>query len=89
MLALLLTAAIVAPDYAVLVSRRTDADPSWHKVVQKLTEKHHGASVIIYDGDISTARDALAAQMPLYTAVVAKPDELGRGVVASVHRMMR
>jgi zinc protease len=82
----------LASDYAVLVSKQTDADPAWHKVVQKLVEKHGGAagaSVITYKGDIASAREALSAQMPLYTAIVARPDELGRGVVANIHRMMR
>jgi zinc protease len=93
----LLAAALASPalgsDYAVLVSKQTDADPAWHKVVQRLTEKHavagQNASVITFDGDITTARDALAAAMPLYTAIVARPEELGRGVVANIHRMMR
>lgn len=93
-LALLLTSlilpAITLADggYTVLVSKQTDADPAWHKVVQALVTKHH-ATVITFEGDVATAKDALAAQMPLYTAVVAKPEELGRGFVAKTHRLMR
>ena len=76
------------PDYAVLVSKQTDADPAWHKVVEKLVAKH-SATVITFDGDITTAKDALSANIPLYTAIVARPEELGRAFVAKTHRLMR
>lgn len=75
-------------DYAVVVSKQTDADPAWHKVVEALVAKHQG-KVVTFEGDIGGAKDALAAQMPLYTAIVAKPEELGRAFVAKTHRMMR
>jgi zinc protease len=88
LLALPVAALAADVDYAVLVSKQTDADPAWHKVVEKLVAKHH-ASVVTFEGDIATAKDALAAQMPLYTAIVARPEELGRGFVAKTHRMMR
>ncbi|HYD02042.1 MAG TPA: hypothetical protein VEB22_12510, partial [Phycisphaerales bacterium] len=87
---LLLASTLTAPpaDYAVLVSKQTDADPAWHKVVQKLADKHNGA-VITYEGDIASARTKLSEHMPLHTAIVARPEELGRGVVAGIHRTMR
>jgi len=92
----LLTASLSLPvaapagggDYAVVVSKQTDADPAWHKVVEALVAKHEG-KVVVFEGDITGATDALSAQMPLYTAIVAKPEELGRGFVAKTHRMMR
>lgn len=92
----LLTASLSLPeaalagsgDYAVVVSKQTDADPAWHKVVEALVAKHQG-KVVMYEGDIAGVRDALSAQMPLYTAIVARPEELGRGFVATTHRMMR
>lgn len=91
-LALLLAATLTTPawadGYAVLVSKQTAADPQWSKVVEALVKKH-SAQTITYEGDIDTAKSALAAQIPIYTAIVARPEELGRGTVAKVHRMMR
>ncbi|MFT3685717.1 MAG: hypothetical protein QM783_12455 [Phycisphaerales bacterium] len=91
-LALLTAATFTTPafadGYAVLVSKQTAADPQWSKVVQALVKKHQ-AQTITYEGDIDSAKSSLAAQMPIYTAIVAKPEELGRGFVAKTHRMMR
>lgn len=75
-------------DYAVVVSKQTNADPAWNKVVEALVAKHQ-AKVVTFEGDIAGAKEALSAQMPLYTAIVAKPDEIGRAFVAKTHRMMR
>lgn len=83
-----LPVSVLADDYAVLVSKQTNADPAWNKVVEALVAKHKG-EVVVFEGDIATAKDALSAKIPLYTAIVARPEELGRGFVAKTHRMMR
>lgn len=83
-----LPAKVMADGYAVLVSKQTAVDADWAKVVAALVSEHH-ASVITFEGDIESAKAALTAQMPLYTAIVARPDEIGRNFVARTHRLMR
>ncbi|MDR2513142.1 MAG: hypothetical protein LBD01_05055 [Puniceicoccales bacterium] len=77
-----------AHSYAVVVSRKTYAQADWRKVVDALVKKHL-ATLVLHDGDVATAREQLAAQMPRFTAFVAQPEECGRAFVAQVHRLSR
>ena len=74
--------------YAAVVSQSTYADEAWKAVVEALRAKHE-ASVIVYPKSISEARDALAAKLPRYACVVAKPSDIGVELVVAVHRLMR
>ncbi len=91
-LALLLTficAQSVGADYSVVVSKETQNDPDWKKVVDVLLEKHAPASVVIWDESVNEALETLRQQHPRYTCFVAKPSEAGRQFVADVHQMTR
>ncbi len=75
------------PDYAVLVSQKTLADPAWRRVVETLQEKHRG-QVLAYVS-LAQARDELAKLFPRYACFVATPTEASREFVAEVHRLTR
>lgn len=74
--------------YAIVVSEATLADPEWHKVVEALRVKH-AAQVVTFSSSVKGSRGPLAEIMPRYTCFVAKPQEIGRGFVADVHRLTR
>ncbi|MHC4982699.1 MAG: hypothetical protein ACYTF6_05980 [Planctomycetota bacterium] len=74
--------------YVVAVSDATYADQDWRQVVDALVEKH-AAKLVRYRGDVTSARDALAAWMPDYICFVARPQEAGRKFVVTVSRMTR
>jgi len=74
--------------YVVAVSDVTYADKDWRPVVDALVEKH-AAKVVRYKGNVTSAKDALAAWMPDYICFVARPEEAGRGFVVAVSRMTR
>ena len=74
--------------YAVVVSKTTQADPAWNKVVDALVAKH-SATVIAYDSDVASSLAALREHMPRYACFVARPEEAGRGFVVKIHRLTR
>jgi zinc protease len=74
--------------YAVVVSRQTQADPGWNRVVEALRQEHQ-AKVIAYEASVDEALTALRAQFPRYVCFVAQPAEAGREFVAKVHRLTR
>lgn len=77
-----------ASDYAVVVSRATNADDEWAKVVQALVEKHD-ASVIVYAKGVDEALGKLQSAHPRYTCFLARPDEATRLFVSQVHKLTR
>jgi len=79
---------VSASDYAVVVSKSTQADESWKAVVDALVEKHDG-TVIVYDKAVSETVGALSKSMPQHTCFVATPIEATRDFVAAVHQATR
>lgn len=75
------------PDYAIVVSRATLADPGWKRVVEALQEKHHGQT-LAYE-TLAQARPELARLFPRYACFVAQPTEATRQFVAEVHQLTR
>ena len=75
-----------AADYAIVVSRATQADRNWHRVVEVLREKHQGA-VIVFDASVEEALPRLCELFPRYACFVARPGEVSRRFVAQVHRL--
>ena len=73
----------------MVVSDATLADPAWRPVVDALTAKHPGATVVHYAGDVSTATADLRRAGSRYVAFVAKPTEAGRSFVVAVSRLTR
>lgn len=74
--------------YAVVISRETWEDAGWKEVARGLAVKRR-ADVVVYDGDVTETRDALARISPRYTCFVAAPSEAGRQFVVAVHRLTR
>jgi zinc protease len=82
------SAAALAAEYAVVVSRATADDPGWSRVVQALESQHKGR-VIVFDGDVRATLNELQQQFPRYTCFVAQPHEATREFVATVHQLTR
>ncbi|MBI5369133.1 MAG: hypothetical protein HZA54_19005 [Planctomycetes bacterium] len=74
--------------YAVVVSRATMLDDQWTRVVAALRAKHH-ATVLVHAGAVTETRTELARLLPRHVCFVARPEEAGRALVISVHRLMR
>lgn len=75
-------------DYVVVVSKATQSDAEWSKVVGELVTKHQ-AEVVVYDNHVSESLSALRKTFPRYTCFVATSQEAGRQMVADVHRLTR
>ncbi len=87
--AILLTSqATRGEEYAVVVSRQTQANPAWRRVVDVLRENHQG-TVIVYDASVEESLPALRRQFPRYACFVAQPQEATREFVAQVHQLTR
>lgn len=83
---LLCSAAAAKPDYAVVVSRATQADRDWYHVAEVLREKHQ-AALIVFNASVEEALLELRGLLPRYACFVAPPDEASRRFVAQVHRL--
>jgi hypothetical protein len=75
-------------DYVVVVSKTTQSDSGWNKVVQELVAKHQ-ADVVTYDKHVSESLPALRETFPRYACFVATSEEANRQLVADVHRLTR
>ena len=77
-----------AADYVVLVSKETQADPAWAKVVARLQDKHR-AEVLTYQADVLECQSGLRQAPPRWVCWVARPAELGRKSAYAIHRLAR
>ena len=75
-------------DYVVVVSKATQSDSEWSKVVEELIAKHQ-AEVVVYDKHISESLPVLRKTFPRYACFVATSEEASRQRVADVHRLTR
>ncbi len=76
--------------YAIVISKSTQSDTDWAKVVDTLKQKYGDqARVIVWDTSVDDAKAELSAMMPRYTCFVATPKEASREFVAQVHRLTR
>jgi zinc protease len=76
--------------YAIVISKSTQENPDWAKVVDALKEKYGDqARVIVWDKSVEEAKADLSAMMPRYTCFVATPKEAGRSFVNQVNRLTR
>lgn len=82
------SAVFAKPDYAIVVSEKTQADAAWKEVVETLKAKHQGV-VFIYQTNVSEALPKLRAAFPRYACFVAQPAEAGRAFVAQAHQLTR
>jgi hypothetical protein len=74
--------------YAVVVSKATNDDPQWAKVVQALVAKHQ-AKVVTYNNKVAESVEPLKKIFPRYACFVARPEEVGRRFVIDVHQFTR
>ena len=77
-----------AADYAVVVSKETQNNPSWAAVVRALQEKHQ-ATLVTFDKNVDEALTPLAREFPRYTCFVATSEEASRDFVRQVHQLTR
>ncbi|MCP5518813.1 MAG: hypothetical protein H7A45_16340 [Verrucomicrobiales bacterium] len=78
------------PEYVIVASSATLADPGWRRVVGTLQEKHAGGLVTCEGGlEASSVLPALRSAFPRYVCFVARPEEVSREYVARVHRLTR
>lgn len=82
-------APVAAADCSIVVSRATQADAEWNKVVKALVEKYQHAEVVTWSESLEETLPALRNQHPRHTCFVATPGEAGRQFVAEVHRLTR
>lgn len=75
-------------EYAILISKKTSQIPAWAKIAETLKKRYAG-TVIVWDDKILNAEADLKKAQPRYIAVVARPEEIDRVVVADLHRMTR
>jgi hypothetical protein len=76
--------------YAVVVSRPTQADANWARVVNALKEKYgQQVKVFVWNNSVDEVKAGLSAMMPRYTCFVATSSEVGRPFVNAVHRLTR
>ena len=80
--------AATAPDYAVVVSHSTRADPAWGQVVDALRAAHQ-AEVLVYDRSVAETLPRLRELAPAFACFVATPAEASRPFVAQVHQLTR
>lgn len=78
----------MAADYVVLVSRQTQADEGWAKVVARLHERRH-AEVSIFESDVLECQVALRKAQPRWVCWVARPAELGQQSAYAMHKLAR
>jgi len=74
--------------YAIVVSKTTNADPQWKKVVVALQKKHH-ATIIVYNKNIGEALPKLKKIFPKYVCFVEKPENANFAHILNSSRMMR
>jgi zinc protease len=83
------TMAAQSPDYLVVVSTATLEAPGWKAVVEALEAKRPTQRVD-YDGTVAEAAlPALRRWHPRYVCFVARPEEVSREFVATVHGLTR
>ncbi len=81
--------AAASPDYAIVVSAPTLADPGWSNVVAAL-QLGRQATVLEYaTGALESVLPGLQRVFPRRTAFVARPEEATREFVTAVHQLMR
>lgn len=75
--------------YAIVVSSDTKEKSDWSEVVSVLEKKYPKATTIVWNTSPKEVLEALSDIHPQYSCFVARPDEVTREFVASVHRLTR
>ncbi len=80
---------VLFAQYAIVVSKETNADADWQKVVAALQAKYPDAKVCEYDANVNDLLPELQKHFPRHACFVATSQEAGREFVANVHRLTR
>ncbi len=78
--------------YAIVFSEATQADSAWFSAAETLEKRYADkfqCRRFVWKENAIETLEALKAFQPRYVCFVAKPEEVGRKFVISVHRMMR
>lgn len=76
-------------EYVVLISSKTLKQKDWKSAAAKFAKRHR-AKIIVWSGNaIEAVKDVLKKNNPRYVAVIARPQEIDRVVVAKLHRISR
>lgn len=75
--------------YTIIVSEETYRDAEWSKVVQSLKQKYPQANQVTWNRTVNEALQDLSDQHPRYSCFVAKPNEVTRQYVSSIHQLTR
>ncbi len=78
-----------AADYVVVISAATSADAPWRAVADNLAKKHGGEVVECKLSPLELREKLAGKHAPRWLAWVARPQELGPGPVAAMHRLAR
>ena len=78
-----------AADYVVIVSQATSADAPWRAVADGLAKKHGGEVMECKQSPLELRERLAGEHAPRWLAWVARPQELGAGPVAVMHRLSR
>ena len=85
----LLSASIVGGSgYSLVVSRSTLESKEWKLVVDVLQKKHE-AELFVFEENVGDSLKSLREQFPAFTCFVAKPGEVTKEFVASIHQLTR
>ena len=76
-------------DYAIVVSKATQSDAEWKKVVEALEDKYDDTTLVEWENSVDESLGFLKKTHPRYTCFVATSSEATRQFVAKVHRLTR
>ncbi|MCA9060396.1 MAG: sialate O-acetylesterase, partial [Planctomycetaceae bacterium] len=75
--------------YAIVVSQHTAADQGWSQVIAALQVKYPNAAIVTWQEHVDESLADLQKLHPRFTCFVCRPEEAGRELVVSVHRLTR
>ncbi len=85
----LAASAAIDNSYAIVVSRETQGDTEWKKVVSKLEFRHPGARIHVWEKSVGEVLGGLQKQFPRHIALVARPAEVTIEFVRDTHLLTR
>lgn len=80
----------VTDSYAIVASQAVAEDPAWcAATLDVLKAKHPQAQCYVWKHSVAEVREALAKQLPSFTAFVVKPEEAGVQLTIALHTLCR
>jgi hypothetical protein len=82
------TSIVAGSGYSIVVSQSTLENKEWKSVVDVLQKKHK-AELFVFEENVRDSLTSLQKQFPAFTCFVAKPGEVTKEFVASIHQLTR